>query len=457
MARRGALGWCVALATALSFLSGCAAYHERMAAVDEALARGQADKALEALDADGHRAGGQDRPLYLMNRAMILRLRGDLEGAIRDLSEAARLTEEAAVISVSEQAAAATVNEGRRSYAGAPYERRLIHVFLALSYLELGRLEDARVEALQIDLISRALAEKGEPEDPFARWLAGTVFEALGEWSDARIAYDKALAAYTDEDSPYALPPPRQLQRDLVRATRALGLADEARRLRERFHLVADDPALDPEAYARQGELIFVYLDNLAPLWRETNTLVQATEDGHLVRIALPYAVPRPSPVERARVRADDHEATAERAEDIARLSVTYLEGQMPKLVARAIVRAVAKEKAVDKVQQEGGAVLGLMMNIATVASERADTRSWSLLPDNVRLARLPLPPGTYPVQVILEDRDGRVLARRDLGEIFFRAGDKRWRSFHWIDPRITRWWAVPPDPEWVRIHIHGG
>jgi len=457
MARRGVCRWRAATAAALLFLSGCAAYHERMAQVDEALAHGQPDKALEVLDSDGREAGGQDYPLYLLNRAMILRQRGDLEGAILALSEAARLTEEAAVISVSEQAAAATINEGRRSYAGAPYERRLIHVFLALSYLELGRLEEARVEALQIDLVSKALAEQGEPDDPFARWLAGMIYEALGEWSDARIAYDKALAAYTDEESPYALPPPRQLQRDLVRATRAVGLADEARRLRERFALPDDDPALDPQAYARQGELLFFYLDNLAPLWRETNTLVHATADGHLVRIALPYAVPRPSPVSRARVRADDREATAEQAEDIARLSVHHLEREMPKLVARAIVRAVAKEKAVDKVQQEGGAVLGLMMNIATIASERADTRSWSLLPDNVRVARLPLPPGVYPVAVVLEDRDGRVLARKDLGEIFFRAGDKRWRSFQWIDPRITRWWAVPPDPEWIRIHVHGG
>ncbi len=442
------------LLAALLILPGCAAYHERMQAVEAPLVAGEPRKALEALDDDGEHAAEQDRPLYLLNRGLLLFQLEDWDGAIQALTEAARLLEEAAVVSVSEQAAAVSVNEGRRSYAGAPYERRLVHVFLALAYLSAGHLEEARVEALQIDLVSQALGQRGEPEDPFARWLAGMIFEALGEWDQARVAYLKALEAYDDRDSPYALPVPATLQRDLVRATVALGLGDEARRLRERFALAEDDPALDPRRSARLAQVILVYLDNLAPLWLETSLLIHDPESGQLVRIALPYPVPRPSPVARAELQADHQRVSLEKAEDVGRLSIDNLERQMPKLLARAIARAVVKSEASRKARKED-ALLGAVVNIIGVLSERADTRTWQLLPDNIRLARLFLPPGDYRGELALYDDHGRSLARLDLGEWVLEAGETRFLTTRWIDPGVLQAWEAAPDDEWIRIHVY--
>jgi len=107
----------------------------------------------------------------------------------------------------------------------------MVHVFAALNYLELGQPEAARVEVLQIDLLLRQLAERApEPAlgvDPFARYLSGMIFEALGEDSDALIAYRKALEAYRLQQPLTGLAVPAALQADLLRLTRRLGLADE--------------------------------------------------------------------------------------------------------------------------------------------------------------------------------------------------------------------------------------
>ncbi len=442
------------LLVALLILPGCAAYHERMQAVEAPLVAGEPRKALQALEADGENAAERDLPLYLLNRGLLLFQLEDWDGAIQTLSQAARLLEEAAVLSVGEQAAAVSVNEGRRSYAGAPYERRLVHVFLALAYLRAGRLDEARVEALQIDLVSQVLAQQGEPEDPFARWLAGMIFEALGEWDQARVAYRKALEAYEDRDSPYALPVPPTLQRDLVRVTAALGLDDEARRLRERFALADDATELDPRRSARLAQVVLIYLDNLAPLWLESSLLIHDPESGRLVRIALPYPVPRPSPVARAEFHLGPHSVVLEKAEDVARLSQQALERQMPKLLARAIARALVKSEATRKAHKED-ALLGVMVNLIGVLSERADTRTWQLLPDNFRLARLFLPPGDYRGELGLYDARGRVLARLSLGEWALEAGETRFLTARWIDPGVLQAWEAAPDDEWIRIHVY--
>jgi hypothetical protein len=68
------------------------------------------------------------------------------------------------------------------------------------------------------------------------------------------------------------------------------------------------------------------------------------------------------------------------------------------------------------------------MINIAGVMSERADTRSWSTLPNRVYLARLPLVAGRHEVRVELE---GDAVVRDYTVELA--PGEKRFVSLHWV------------------------
>jgi hypothetical protein len=73
-----------------------------------------------------------------------------------------------------------------------------------------------------------------------------------------------------------------------------------------------------------------------------------------------------------------------------------------------------------------------VLTNIAGVATEKADTRSWLLLPGQIQASRVELPAGEY--QLVLEARDsaGRRLEQRELTVAVAPAGVTivTWRSF---------------------------
>ena len=49
----------------------------------------------------------------------------------------------------------------------------------------------------------------------------------------------------------------------------------------------------------------------------------------------------------------------------------------------------------------QSGAIVGLLGNILSLATEQADTRSWRTLPGAIRMARIAVPPGRYTVEVV--------------------------------------------------------
>jgi hypothetical protein len=96
-----------------------------------------------------------------------------------------------------------------------------------------------------------------------------------------------------------------------------------------------------------------------------------------------------PRPLAALRYRADLSDA-AERD----------FERQRAGLVARAAARSAAKYWATRAAERKGGALGGAVANAATQLLERADTRSWHLLPGTISVARFTLPPGVHQLTV---------------------------------------------------------
>src|SRR5690606_6976497 len=98
-------------------------------------------------------------------------------------------------VSISRTAASFIVSESSTDYEGEDYERVAIHTQLALSFLGDKDLAAARVEARKINLKLEEINQKYDDhknryaEDAFARYLAGTIYEARGEIDDAIIDY----------------------------------------------------------------------------------------------------------------------------------------------------------------------------------------------------------------------------------------------------------------------------
>jgi hypothetical protein len=112
----------------------------------------------------------------------------------------------------------------------------------------------------------------------------------------------------------------------------------------------------------------------------------------------------------------------------------------MPAITARAVARAIAKgviQESVDKAGQDNdnaaaAKLIGsLLVRVAAVATERADTRSWLTLPANVQLARLSLPPGTYDVTVDLLGTNDQVISSRVFPQISIRKEHNTYLTQH--------------------------
>ena len=443
--------------TLSALLSGCATYSDSFSAVQGDLASQKYDAALK--DIEKQSRSKTDRVLYLLNRGMVLRMKRDFAGSNQALEAAKAEMERLYAASVSQNAMSFLINDSTVAYGGEDYEQVLVHLYMALNYLELDQKDEARVEALQVDIklreISARVSGNRYARDAFVLYLTGMIYEDLGERSDAMISYRDAYTAYKKYQSSYGTAMPEELKRDLLRMAVKLGLKDEVAQYSKEFNIAPASLAGDPP---NEGELVFIFNNGLAPIKREKvgsfaapppSTITGGSSyatPGVFVTIALPYYESRQNNVASARISASAKQASTERVENIDAIARASLDSHMGAITARSIARAVVKAKvqeAVDRAGQRnnkdsGAALLGsILVRVAAVATERADTRSWLTLPSEIQLAHLALPPGEYTIKVELLDAGGQVVATREYPGVVITAAHKTYLTEHWTPPAV--------------------
>ena len=130
---------------AMSFMGGCATYSGSFGAIEKNLAGKKYDAAL--LNIEKESDSKTDRVLYLLNKGMVLRMKRDFSGSNVAFEAAKAEMDRLYAASVSENTLSVMVNDATVSYSGDNYERVLLHLYMALNYLELGDTDSARVEA----------------------------------------------------------------------------------------------------------------------------------------------------------------------------------------------------------------------------------------------------------------------------------------------------------------------
>jgi hypothetical protein len=445
-------------------LTGCATYSESFGVIERDLSARQYDAALKSIEKQS--GSKKDRVLYLLNKGMVLRMKRDFTGSNQALEAAKAEMERLYTASVSENTLSFVVNDATVSYAGDDYEQVLVHLYMALNYLELGQPNEARVEALQVDLKLREIGEKipGNKftEDALSRYLTALIYEELGEWSDAMIDYRKAYEAYKKYQVNYGVPVPDMLKHDLLRLAQRQGLKDELALYKKEFGITP----VQEENREQEGELVFVLNNGLAPVKREKavgafapppSVVVNAATPHRrvtpappvVVNIALPYYESRPTQVLSARVSVSGKQSSTQLMENIDAIARASLDSRMAAITARSIARAVAKGAIQESVDRAGSRnndpaaeLLGsFIVRVAAVATERADTRSWLTLPANVQLARLSLPPGSYTVTVDLLGAGEQVIATLEYPGVVISNMHKTYLTQHWVsdDPTTRR------------------
>lgn len=398
-------------------LPGCATYSAGFAKVESATANRDLAGAVKSLDELNLK--GADETLHFLNKGTLLRMQGNYAESNKYFDQAKVLIEKLNAISVVEQAASVTVNDTMKAYEGLPNEQLMVYAFEALNYLQMGDADDAAVEARQFDVKQGLIAEKNKGakylSGAFVRYLNSMVYEAVGERDSARIEMQKAIDGYKAQNSGFAVP--SKLTADLARIT-------------------AGKPAV--------SEVAFILHNGLGPSLDENNIRVANPAPGQngpvMFSLAVPKYVKRSLPVARIEIRAGGNVASSEVVEDINAIGEKSFNDRLPIIIARGLARMVVKNVAAQeaKKKMEGNpysSLLNLAADVATNASERADTRSWSLIPGNILMARLALPPGKYTVTATYYSANGAELAKRDFNDVEVKAGRKAFVSDYFLNP----------------------
>ena len=371
---------------------------------------------------------------------------------------AALLADDRITASLSKDALALVTNDMARPYQPRRTERLFIPYYGMLAYARLDQWQEAAVEARRlVGLLAQYADDRAEEERTLyasLNELAGAVFERAGERNDARVAYRAARALAPARSVRDSAPLGEELGELVVVVERGFvaHLATETMELElggarddrpRRVDVAGGDWGHDTLGRSNGSGLLrkaSAVMTTSMPTYGRSRQDDDDDDDRYHVTIAFPAMRRAPPPWGGAvRVGVDDDTASQRgvvavvddgRAADERR--------ERAGIVTRAAARAAAKYAVTKAIEDKKGEVAGNLANLGASLLERADVRSWHLLPQEITLVRLRLPAGTHRVQ--LRVGDGAETRVVELGTIAVRAG--RLSLFP-----VRRWQAPAPAP----------
>jgi uncharacterized protein len=302
------------------------------------------------------------------------------------------------------------------------------------------------------------------------RYVAGAIFEVAGEHGDADVAYRNAFAAdstlmlqHRNQDAGYGsvliileqgfvahrveqglavMLLPEEVEaiahgksedraavsafvaaRIIDRAAYSSSLAARDRRSSTLLHVPAPERSVVPRTRRRTVCTAGAAVADTArppvqatPVRTTHDCTEQEEEIGglpYLLKVAWPVYV-NGRGVQRAQAIAGGEEISFTTVADISRGVIADFEAERALLAARTIARGTVKlalakgaERKLEEKHETASRIVGLLGNISNVLTERADTRSWHLLPTAIAIARLELPAGSHDVAVEISNAIG--------------------------------------------------
>lgn len=453
----------VALALVVPF-SGCAAVFggydlapNGLTVDEDAFRRALAFEATKAYQAaiNGGGALPEDILLRLLFAGAAGRYAGAHEESSRLLDVASYLADDRVTVSLSREALSLVTSDRALAYVPGHTERLMIHYLAALNYLDAGNANAAAVEARRIEaLLDQIQGDIGHGErarnHQFLHYFAATVFEAARDWNAADVSLRRAgpladalrarpaggsegaslgdvvvliehgfVPHRVEQSVVIALPPSQAaMLTDGSAGEKLLAAADAATRVL----LTASHRYGDRSGYYRDPG--FRSPLHLEP-WRDESQ-GEGSGNPYLLRMSWPVLYQEAVPETPIRVRVGELAADAQARLDVAGGVRADFDTQRATILARTLVRGVAKlalssavEESVGKKDETAGRLAGLLTNLGTAATERADTRAWHLLPGSVSMVRLQLPAGSH--ELALENGRGGVTP---VGTVTVRPGE---------------------------------
>ena len=404
MGKRVQLTSCLKVCFILSLgalLQSCASYGSHATTMRDGLLTGYPELSLAIAE---EKDPEQTEVISSLDKGMLRRINENYTGSNEIFEVAKQEIEKLYGFSVTENLASVTVNETFRGYEGDRYEQLLLHAYMAMNYMQLGQFDSARVEMLQANVKMMEWGDEPE-EDAFLRYLEGMIYESLGEEDSALISYRKAYTVYKEKGGVQYPITPEIIKKDLLRMLASQGLWREYKTYIKEFNMSAFKPVKASNDF---GELIVILNNGLAPIRSEKALPIFSSEVQQNLRVAFPVYDQPKQRLYASRIIVNNIPHQLETVEDIDSLARYSLEQDMPGIMARATARAVVKYNS-QKSVSDNSSIAGLLLTVTNLVTERADTRSWTTLPQEIQLQRVLLPVGEHKVQLQLLDPAGQV------------------------------------------------
>lgn len=432
------------------FLFGCATYNERITPYYKSVSAGNYTEAEKQLDKNSLIQKPRNELLYFMEKGRITHLNGEYAKSNQYFNQADSLLD-AGLTSTSDAAVGVLLNPMSQRYKGEDVEKFMIHYYKALNYTYLHKTEDAIVEARRITLQAQEQGDKFNDKtnrysnDAFSLMMQGMLYESAHDINNAFIAYRNAAEIYLNapDKSWYGTTIPYGLKVDVIRTARLNGFTTEADQFEKTFGIT-----YQPVPPSEGGELVFFWENGLAPvktqvdlffsLIRNSNGDLFFTDAGgglmipfdysgdrrrvetksvESMRAAFPKYIPQQPYYSSAVITNGQAKQAFEKAEDVNDIAIKTLQqrtlSEMGKVLSRLAVKKIAEYTLRESAKQSNGKTnsllegLGYGVQLYSLFSEKADTRNWQTLPNNISYARIPLQKGENHITLTLNNAQG--------------------------------------------------
>jgi len=399
------------------------------------VANGDLEKAEAKLSHNKRMQKDRNRLLFLMNMGFVNHMQQEYAVSNMYFNEADLLIEDYKK-SYGAEALALVSNPEVKPYRAEDFESVMIHYYKSVNFLKLADYEASIVEAKRMNLVLNRLNDKYKDHknryqaDAFAHILMGLSYEASGKINDAFIAYRNAVEVYRGEHGYFDIPIPNQLKTDLLRTAYILGFGNELQFYEREFDMTYQH---QPTPF---GEAVVIWQNGMGPVKDEVSfNFIAVPGSGsyvifeneqlgltfpfyvgddkqkrddllalHVVRVAFPKYLERPTYFTNAFVAANGKEFTLELAQDINAIAFKTLNDRFIREMGISLLRLGLKKVAEIKLGQENAA-LGAAATITNAISEKADTRNWQTLPHSIYYTRIPLKEGSNALKLNMKNK----------------------------------------------------
>ncbi len=358
---------------------GCATYQARIEESRRFMESGTPELAVEKLEKLSAESSS-DQLIYLLDYAVALQMSGQMNKSNLAFIQADKLSESLDYVSVSNMAGSLLLNEEMKHYKGDSFEKIFINAYLSMNFLQANKLDDALIEARRINekfKLYRQDEKKDFEMNSFGKYLSAISWEAAGQFNDAFIAYQEA----------YKIDPNISfIQQDLIRTAKLSRRQQAYQDLKKQTDIVEN-----PNWYNKQyGEVIFIHQQGWGP-----------RKDFMPSDYRFPMLFPYRSYTQQSQLEIEGIDSyRSQLIYDVETAAVKTLNDDVALLMAKKIAAEIAKQAVANKLSEKNE-LLGSLAYIAMKASDRADLRQWSTLPQSIQMIRIFLPAGQYSMRAI--------------------------------------------------------